>query len=111
MGHGVGQLTDIARPVVGQQCLDGRSGQALILGLGLVQEMSGQGDNVLGPIPQGRDFDGDDIQAIVKVLAESAGGNVLVETAIGGCNEPAVDLDLMIAAHRGDPARFCGPEQ
>ena len=55
--------------------------------------------NVLRPLPQGRDADLHHIQPVVQVLAKVSLAYLLIQIAVGGGDNPDVDLDIPQAAH------------
>src|SRR5262249_26039955 len=52
-----------------------------------------EGD-VLAALAEGRDHDGEDVDAVEKVLPEAAGLGLGVEVAVGGGEDADVDLDV-----------------
>ena len=74
--HHVAQLPDVARPPCGAQRVQRLRCEAVeVLAVGggeLVQEVLGQQRNVLAALAQRRQRDGEDVEAVVEVLAEPA---------------------------------------
>ena len=72
--HDVFQLTHVAGPVVLQQKVDGRRGnapyRAVVFLAEHAQKMLREGQNVLRPFAQRRNEHGKDIDAVVQILAE-----------------------------------------
>src|SRR6185436_11049433 len=54
--------------------------------------------HIVTPLPQRREVDADDVQAIVEVLAEAAVLHLLLQIDVGGGNDADVDLDRLHAA-------------
>src|SRR5664279_3736732 len=50
----------------------------------LADEVLSQHRQILGPLPQGRQFDLEDVQAVVEVFAESPGFGPFPQVAVGG---------------------------
>ena len=53
---------------------------------------------VLDPLAERRQVDRDDVEPVVQVLAEPAGGDGLAEVLVGRGEDPAVGLDHLAAA-------------
>ena len=62
--------------------------------------MVGEQRDVFAALAQGGHADGNHAQPVVEVFAERAVGDLFVEIAVGGGNDPHVDGDLAGAAHR-----------
>ena len=62
------------------------------------EEALGEQGDVLAPVAQGGDLDGDDVEAVEEVLAERAGAGALAEVAVGGGDDPHVDRALLARA-------------
>ena len=75
------------------------------------QKMPGQRRDIRGPLAQRRHRDRKNMQPIEQVLAEAAGFDVGDQVAIGGRNEPHVDLDRLARADRLDFAFLDGAQQ
>ena len=69
-----------------------------------VDEVIDQERQVLEPLAQRRRADRDHVEAVVEVLAEAPGLDLLREVAIGGGDHAHVDLDGRRGAHRLDLA-------
>jgi hypothetical protein len=54
--------------------------------------------DVLGPLPQRRHVDGEDVEAVVEVLAEAALSDLVCQVTIGRGDNAHVDLDRPGAA-------------
>ena len=80
--------------------------------LGEREEMRDQRVHVLGPLPERRHVEVDDAQPVQEVLAELAGGDELVQVAIGGGDDAHVDPRLrVVGADRLDLAVLEKPQQ
>ena len=91
------QLADVARPVVLAQQphrlgVDPADLAAVLLGVALQEELDQRRD-VLAALAQGRQVDRDDVEPVVQVLAEPAGVDLVEQVAVGGGDDPGVDLD------------------
>ena len=75
----------------------------LVVPLGeLPAEVVGQRHDVVAPLAEGRQVDRHDLQAEVQVVAELAGRDQLFQGAVGGRDEPHVDLDRLVVADARD---------
>ena len=82
------------------------------IALGDREEMLHQRLHVLGPLPERRHVEVDDAQPVQQVLAELAGGDELVQVAIGGGDHAHVDPRLrVVGADRLDLAVLEKPQQ
>ncbi|EAU66790.1 hypothetical protein STIAU_1021 [Stigmatella aurantiaca DW4/3-1] len=102
-GEDVLQLAHVAAPGQPGQVLqhlwrDPEHALVHLLVDALQQVVHQQGD-VLAPLPQRGDLEGDDLEALVKVLAEAARGHLLREGAVGGGDDARTQLDALDAAH------------
>ncbi|MNN04725.1 hypothetical protein D3C81_1174560 [compost metagenome] len=106
------QLPHVAWPAVAQQRRVSARRQAtdrsLDLRTGLLHEVAGQQQDVLAAFAQGRHFDVEDVEAIEQVLAEQAFADHFFQVAVGGAEDPYVDLDLTVTA---DPAKTAVVEE
>ena len=59
---------------------------------------------VVGPVAEGGQGDGEDLEPVIEVLAEAAVGDHLVEVAVGGGDEADVGPDRVVAAEALEPA-------
>ena len=55
----------------------------------------GHGDDVLLPLPQGGDVDADDVQPVEEIGPEQTALHRLLQIAVGGNDQPEVQLDLL----------------
>ena len=62
------------------------------------EEMADELGDVLAPLAQRRKPDRDDVQAIEQILAETAGGDFILEVARSRRKHADVDLDRALAA-------------
>ena len=91
----VAELSDVARPRVGDQGVhdltrDPRDATAE-LGPELVREMTDEKRNVAGPFPQRRQLDGEDVEAVVEVGPKVSLLHRSGEIAVGRGDDPDVD--------------------
>src|SRR5262249_2798833 len=98
------KLADVARPGVGGQAVHARAAeavQALAEPLGQrAEEEVEEERNVAAPLPQSRDADREDVQAVEQVSPESAGVDGLFEIAVAGGEDADIDADRPAAADR-----------
>src|SRR5712692_2788003 len=96
----IAQLAHVPRPGVSAQrpLTLRRQPQLALRAAQLRGERARERDYVLGPLPQGRDLDGEDRQPVVQVLAEAPLRDRLAQVAMGGGDDAHVD------AHRRSPA-------
>src|SRR5262249_39999175 len=104
--HRVLQLAHIPRPsVADEHCerlgIDARYALAL-LGGEASEEMPDQFGDILRPLGEGRDADREYVQPIEQILAEAAGFHIGDEVAVGGGDDPHVDLYRPARADRLD---------
>ena len=77
----------------------------------LLEEMVDQQRDVVAPLAQRRELDADDLEAMIKVLAELPLGDGVGQVAVGGRDQTDVDLDRLVGAHADDLAAFEHAEQ
>src|SRR5580765_2025988 len=91
------QLTNISWPVIAHQCLHGfwrNDVDALIHLFAIVlHKMKGEERNVFPPLAQGREFDGENVEAVVKIGTEEAVLHHLSQILIRRRNQAYVNLD------------------
>ena len=63
-----------------------------------MRKCSGEGGNVFAAAAQGRQLDGDDVEAVEEVFAEAAFADGLAQIDVGGGDDADVDLDFLDAA-------------
>src|SRR5690606_36724056 len=63
----------------------------------LQTEVTRQQGNVLLPLPQRGDMDGEDVERVVEILAEPAGGDLLLQRDVPRRNQPEVDRHRLTA--------------
>ena len=112
---GVAKLPHIAGPrktLTQLHCL-GRQflAAALMFGCKMIEKSVDEQRNVLGAFAQGRNGEGDDLQAVEQVLAEPARSHRLLQFLVGGSHNPHVDLDQFRAAHHAEGAVFDDAQQ
>ena len=56
------------------------------------QEALGQGEQILGTLAQGRQVDPDHVETKVEILAEAAGGDLLVEVLVRRRHDASVGV-------------------
>ena len=74
------------------------------LGLGLPEEVLDQERNVIAPFSQGGHAHGDDVEPIVEVFTELAGGNQLLGVLLDGDDKLHVDRDDLLATEPAELA-------
>jgi hypothetical protein len=88
------QLADIPRPGVGEQLLLGTGGQTQRFPVVLFpidrQKMLGEQQDIFGPVPQGGNRQGEDIETMIEVLPEAFRLDLLPQISIGGSDNPDV---------------------
>ena len=77
----------------------------------LLDKIVDQDRDVLAPLAERRQADGDDLEPVVQVAAERALFDRFLEIAIGGGEDADVDLDRRVGADAGDLAVFDHPEE
>ena len=103
--HHVLQLADVAGPLVPLELGHGLGAELhASRGLVPVQEVAHQGGNILDPLAQGRQVQGDDRDPVEEVFPEAPPTDVLLQVAVGRGDDPDVDLLLAVTAHRLHPA-------
>ena len=106
------ELPDVPRPVVAAEELYGLLAYGLLAQRGEgVQKVSGKERDVLGTLPQRRNVDGDDIDAIKEIFSEPSGLDQFLKVLIRGREDPDVDLPLPSASNPEKPARLDDPQE
>ncbi len=99
---GVLQLADIAGPVQALELLGGAGAEDLGLATQLLgrlgEEVGHQDGYVLAALPQRRQVDTDDVEAVEQVLAEAPLADQFLQVLVGGGDDAHIDLG------GGDPA-------
>src|SRR5207247_4773696 len=102
----VGELAHVARERVAgeeRECLLARLRDRLLhLARQAGEQVARERRDVLAPVAQRREPDREDAQAVVEVLAESAGLHLLVEVPVGGHDDSGVDRAGAVLTHRAD---------
>lgn len=91
------QLTHVAGPVVllQERQKPGTERERLaVLRAEAGQELVGQGEDILRAGPQRRNMDADHVEPVEKVGAEQAPLDLLFQVAVGGHQQPEIQLDL-----------------
>ena len=60
------------------------------------QEVLDEQRDRVDPFPERGDVDGDDVQAVVEVLAELALSDRLLEVPVRRCDDPGIDSDVAL---------------
>ena len=93
----VAELADVAGPVVLLERGEGGVGDldvgAAVLLAELGEELAGEERDVFLAVAQGRDVEGDDVEAVEEVFAEVAAGDLFFEVFVGGGDDAGVDVD------------------
>ena len=100
--HHVLQLPHVARPGALLQIGKKPRAQRQILVILLAepgQKPVGQGQDVLRPLPQRRDVQPDHVQPVEEVGAEQPAVYLLLQIAVGGHDQPDIQLDASGAGH------------
>src|SRR5215831_6658522 len=91
--HRIGKLAYVARPRIAQQRLSGASGElrgGMVL---LLKEHLRQRQHVLATLPQRRHHQGENLEAIVKILSKPALGDRLLQLLMRGAKDAHVDVE------------------
>src|SRR6266481_1813057 len=106
----VPQLANVSRPRVPQQDLHGGiavlARSFAVCGAELVQEMSGEDGDVLFAVTQRRHKEGNYVQAVEKILAEGAAGNLLLEILVCGGENANIHAESLAGADRLEALLF-----
>ncbi len=99
------EFAHVAGPAIGGEHghgagIDGFGGQAL--GLRLVQKMLREDGDVVGAFTQGRQADGDDVEAVEQVFAELAAADEGAQVAMGGGDDAGIGANRLAAADGGE---------
>src|SRR5580693_4216654 len=104
--HAVFQLANIARPVALLQQLERFArywrGVALKTAIKLFAQICNEIGNVVPAVAEGRQRDGDHIDAIKKIGAKSATRDFLLQQAVGGTDDSSVQLLFFVIANPGE---------
>ena len=99
---GVGQLADIARPVVVLEQLPRVAGEALNVavhgGAAFFQQQLGEGQDAGAALPQGGQADRQDVDTVIEVFAELPPFHLPHEVLVGGGDDAHVAVDGLVAA-------------
>jgi len=109
------QLADIAGPVITFEELKAVGVEAFqgdfYFAADLSQEEVGEFGDVLGALAEGRDEEGNDVEAVVEVFAESAGGDTVGEGAVGGGDDLGAGADGAVSSDAGEFFFLDDPEE
>jgi len=97
--HHIAQLPQVAGPGVALQGQQRHVAEALFLAVLFVQlnaHLLHQGEDVLPPLPQGRDVDADDVEPVEEVGAEEAPLDRLLQIPVGGHQKAEVQLNALV---------------
>ncbi len=96
------QLADVTRPAILQELLHGALADALDALADptheVIDEKVREERDVLGTIAERREMNGEDVQSVVKILAESFFLNRFQEVAVGGGDDADIDPHRKVAA-------------
>ena len=96
------ELAHVTRPVITGQHIDRRRRDALdvalVLARELLEEVIDEQQHIRLALAQRRNEQGEDVQAVVEILAERAGRDRLLEILVGRRNQAHVGLDRLGAA-------------
>ena len=99
----IGKFPHVARPIVPTQDVLRLRSQlhagCLQIFRNLVEEVTGQWDDVLPAFSQGRNVQMDNVQPVEQVFSESARGQHFFQILIGCRNDPEVGLDERGPSH------------
>ena len=113
--HAVPQLADVARPRVVAEDAHGGAGDLLGLAAvpraGPLEEVLDEQGDVVAPLAERGHAEGDDVEAVVQVLAQLALGDQPVDVLVGGDHEPDVERDQRLAAEPAHLALLEDAEQ
>ncbi len=76
-----------------------------------MHEIAGQQQDVLAALAQWRYLQVQHVQAVEQVFAKGTLGDHFLQVAVGGAEDPHVDLDLTVAAHPAKAAIAEKPQQ
>src|SRR5262245_62799186 len=112
---GVLELAHVAGPVVrdeeGHRLWRDRAGHLVVGGVVRLKEVVGEEWNIVAALPQRRQDDGHDAQAVEEVLPEFSFGDERRQVLVGGGDEPDVDLDALRPANPPDLALLEHPQE
>jgi len=99
------QLADVAAPRILQELRGRRRRKLLVPPVPLVeprQEALSEDEDLLLALPQRRNANLHDVEAVVEVFTELAAGERLLEIAIGRRHDPGVHVDHPVASDAGE---------
>src|SRR5882762_1715997 len=99
---GVLQFTDVARPAVRHEEIASLRTETCLTpahsARELAQEVVGQHEDIVRPLPQGGEMDAEDGESVVEVTAETPIHDGLLQIAVGRCDETNVGAERRRAA-------------
>ena len=109
------ELADVTRPFVGREllmhalidALDVLAGALLML----AHEVIGKHGDVFAPVPEGRHFDWDDVEAIEQIFLKRAVQHHLAQIAVGGGDDAHVHLLAALRSQRLEFALLQHPQK
>jgi hypothetical protein len=110
------KFADVAGPAVAEEASirswgDGEVAGAAFALLELGEEVGDEFGQVLEVLAEGRDGDGEDVDAVVEVFAEAALGDHGLEVAVRGGDEADVGADELVAADAVEGLAFEDAEE
>src|SRR6266436_2042923 len=94
---GVLQFTDVSRPAVLQEEIASLRTEACLTpshpARELAQEVVGQHEDIVRPLPQGWEMDAEDGEPVVEIIAETAIHDGLLQIVVGRCDETDVGAE------------------
>src|SRR5208283_3902343 len=109
------ELAHVSRPAILAKQFPHRGGDRAdlpVVGGGeLLEKMIDQEVHVLTSFAERGKLDADDLETVVEVLAELAGGDGVGEVTVGGRDQADVDLDRLVGAHPDDLAGLERPQE
>ncbi len=95
------QLSDVSGPVIGQHGADGGradADDAFVHPPGVfVGEVIGEQQNIISPLAQCGESDGENIDAVVQIVPELPVAQCFFQIAIGGTNDSDIRMDRRVA--------------
>src|SRR5215813_10187111 len=88
-----------------------QSASGLLVDLEALHQLSGDERDVVGPLAQCRQMDGEDREPEVEVGPEPPGVHLRPEVSVGGGDEPDVHRQMAVGAHPPDLTGLEHPEE
>ena len=106
----MGQFSDIARPAIAEETTASRLGNGpnrqTVTRSDALHEGGRQRQEVDSPIPQRRNRQAEEVQAMEEVGTEASLGDELAKALVGGRNDPNVHGNILRATDPADPVVF-----